>query len=251
MRLKGKVALITGGGHGIGGGIARRFGLEGARVLVTDVDPARAAQMAGEIRAAGGEADDFTLDVREPEQVEAGIEHAVLHFGRLDILVANAGRTSRMPFLETTLEFWNEMLRLNLTGVFLAGQAAARQMVRQGDGGRIVNISSNSGIRGGRGRAAYGASKAAILNLTQTMALELAPHGILVNALCPGPTRTETVTGELPAPCFLQQMSLKRWGELDEMGRAAAFLASDDCTFTTGHMLIADGGFTATGVVEG
>lgn len=251
MRLEGKVVLVTGGGHGIGGGIARRFGLEGAKVCVSDLDPARAAKVAGEIRAAGGAAEGLELDVRKPEQVEAGIMDAVKRFGRLDVLVANAGRTSRMPFLETTLDFWNEMLRLNLTGVFLAGQAAAHQMVRQGTGGRIVNISSNSGIRGGRGRAAYGATKAAILNLTQTMALELAPHGILVNALCPGPIRTETVTSETPAPYFLQQMSLKRWGELDEMGRAAAFLASDDCTFTTGHMLVADGGFTATGVVEG
>lgn len=251
MRLRGKVALVTGGGHGIGRGIARRFAKEGAAVMVSDLDSGRATQVAGEIRDEGGEAADVVLDVREPTSVDAGIEATVARFGQLDVLVANAGRTSRMPFLETTLDFWNEMLRLNLTGAFLTGQAAARQMVRQGTGGRIVNVSSNSGIRGGRGRAAYGATKAGILNLTQTMALELAPHGILVNALCPGPTRTEIATDDAPAPHFLQQMSLQRWGEVDEMGKAAAFLASDDCTFTTGHMLVADGGFTATGVMEG
>lgn len=251
MRLKDKVALVTGAGHGIGRGIARQLAREGASVMVSDLVAERAAGVGGEIRSEGGEAADLVLDVRDPERVRAGVGAAVERFGRLDVLVANAGRTDRMPFLETPLDFWEDMLRLNLTGVFLCGQAAARQMVTQGHGGRIVNVSSNSGIRGGRGRAAYGASKAGILNLTQTMALELAPQGILVNALCPGPTRTEITTDDAPAPYFLQQMSLKRFGEVDEMGKAAAFLASAECSFTTGHMLVVDGGFTATGVMEG
>lgn len=250
MRLTGKSAMITGAGHGIGRGIALRFAREGAAVLVTDIDRDAAVSVAGEIRAAGGTAEPFPLDVREPDQAAAAVEEAVRLFGKLDAAVNNAGRTSRMPFLETTLDFWNEMLRLNLSGVFLCAQAEARQMSRQGYG-RIVNVSSNSGIRGGRGRAAYGATKAGIINLSQSMAIELAEFGILVNTLAPGPTRTERTTGASPGAVFENQMSLKRFAEPDEMGSAAAFLCSDDCSFTTGHVLSVDGGFTATGVMEG
>lgn len=250
MRLRDKSALITGAGHGIGCGIARRFGREGASVLVTDIDLAAAERVAGEIQSAGGSAEPFPLDVREPAQAAAAVEEAVRRFGRLDAAVNNAGRTSRMPFLEMTLDFWDELVRLNLTGVFLCAQAEARQMARQGHG-RIVNVASNSGIRGGRGRAAYGATKAAIINLGQSMAIELAPFGILVNTLAPGPTRTERTTTAAPGPAFENQMALKRFGDPDEMGAAAAFLCSDDCSFTTGHVLSVDGGLTATGIMEG
>lgn len=250
VRLEGKATLVTGAGHGIGRGIAKRFGGEGASVLVTDIDLAAAEAVAGEIAAAGGTAEAFHLDVREASEAEAAVAAAVARFGRLDAAVNNAGRTSRMPFLDMTLDFWNELIRLNLTGVFLCAQAEARQMARQGFG-RIVNVASNSGIKGGRGRAAYGASKAGIINLGQTMAIELAEHGIIVNTLAPGPTRTERTTGASPGPVFEHQMSLKRFGETDEMGAAAAFLCSDDCSFTTGHVLSVDGGFTATGVMDG
>ena len=250
MRLDGKATMVTGAGHGIGRGIAKRFAREGASVLVTDIDLPAAEHVADEIRAAGGTAEPFRLDVRDPAQAAAAVEAAVQRFGKLDAAVNNAGRTSRMPFLEMTLEFWDELLRLNLTGVFLSAQAEARQMARQGFG-RIVNVASNSGIRGGRGRAAYGASKAGIINLSQSMAIELAEFGILVNTLAPGPTRTERTTSATPGPVFEHQMSLKRFGDPDEMGAAAAFLCSDDCSFTTGHVLSVDGGFTATGVMEG
>ena len=249
-RLAGKGTLVTGAAAGIGRGIARRFGREGAKVLVTDIDEAGARRVAQEIVADGGEAHAFKLDVRDPDQAAAAVQAAVERFGRLDAQVNNAGMTSRMPFLETTLDFWNGLLALNLTGVFICAQAAARQMVRQGHG-RIVNVSSNSGIRGGRGRATYGATKAGIINLGQSMAIELAEHGILVNTLVPGPTMTERSSSEVPGPEFLQQMAIKRFGLPDEMGAAAAFLCSDDCTFTTGHILTVDGGFTATGVMEG
>lgn len=250
MRLEGKATLVTGAGHGIGRGIARRFGREGAAVLVTDIDLGSAERVADEIRAAGGTAEPFPLDVRDPAGATAAVEAVVQRFGKLDAAVNNAGRTSRMPFLEMTLDFWDELLRLNLTGVFVCAQAEARQMARQGHG-RIVNVASNSGIRGGRGRAAYGASKAGIINLGQSMAIELAEFGILVNTLAPGPTRTERTTSATPGPAFENQMSLKRFGEPEEMGAAAAFLCSDECSFTTGHVLSVDGGFTATGVMEG
>jgi NAD(P)-dependent dehydrogenase (short-subunit alcohol dehydrogenase family) len=250
VRLNGKSALITGAGHGIGRGIAKRFGHEGASVLVTDIDLEAAARVADEIRSAGGTGHACRLDVREPDQAAAAVDQAVSRFGKLDAAVNNAGRTSRMPFLEMTLEFFEELVRLDLTGIFICAQAEARQMARQGHG-RIVNIASNSGIRGGRGRAAYGATKAGIINLGQSMAIELAEFGILVNTLAPGPTRTERTTSDVPGPAFTNQMPLKRFGEPDEMGAAAAFLCSDDCTFTTGHVLSVDGGLTATGIMEG
>jgi 3-oxoacyl-[acyl-carrier protein] reductase len=249
MRLKDKVALVTGAGSGIGRGIAHRLASEGAAVLVTGLDEASAERVAGEIEAQGGVAVARRLDVREPAEAEAGVETAVSRFGRLDILVANAGITDRAPFLEMDLDFWHRVLGTNLTGCFICGQAAARQMVRQG-GGRIVNIASNSGIFGGMGRAAYGASKAGIVNLTQTMAIELAPHGVLVNAVAPGPIRVER-SPETPPASALGRMSLKRFGQPGEVAAAVAFLASDDCSFTTGHVLGVDGGFTVTGIMEG
>lgn len=250
MRLQGKVALVTGAGGGIGRGIAIRFAAEGARVLASDIDFRTAERTAGEIACAGGEALPFRLDVCEQDEAEGAVQETVARFGRLDVHVNNAGVTDRCPFLDTSLDFWHRLLAINLTGTFICGQAAARQMVRQG-GGRIINVASNSGVRGGMGRAAYGATKAAIINLTQTMAMELAPHGILVNALAPGPIRTERTAEDAPGRGFLARMSIKRFGEPDEVGAAAAFLASDDCSFTTGSLLSVDGGFIGAGVTEG
>jgi 3-oxoacyl-[acyl-carrier protein] reductase len=250
MRLEGKVALVTGAGAGIGRGIALRFAAEGARVLVADLDRERAAGVVAEIAAAQGEAVAVKLDVREPAEAAAAVGEAVSRFGRLDIHVNNAGIMDRCPFLDTTLEFWRRVIETNLSGTFVCAQAAARQMVAQG-GGRIVNVASNSGIFGGRGRAAYGASKAGIINLTQSMAIELAPFGVLVNTLVPGPTKTERVEAEVPGEAFTARMSIKRFGTPAEMAAAATFLASDECSFTTGQLLAVDGGFTATGVMEG
>ena len=147
------------------------------------------------------------------------------------------------------------MIDTNLTGAFLCGQAAARQMIAQGitggTGGRIVNIASNSGIFGGRGRGAYGASKAGLINLTQTMAIELAEHRILVNAVAPGPTKTSEKQPEEPWPSVKARMPLARWGRPEEIAAVAMFLASDECSFTTGHVWCADGGYTIAGIMEG
>lgn len=250
-RFYGKTAIVTGAAHGIGGAIADRLAGEGASVLVADIEPEAAEARADAIRTAGGSAIGMKVDVRERRDTQAMVERAVAEWGRLDVLVSNAGITDRQPFLEMDDDLWNRVLSTNLYGAFTSGQHAARQMVAQGGGGRIVHVASNSGIFGGRGRAAYGASKAGLINLTQTMAIELAEHGILVNAVAPGATRTRVTGGEFPPDTVMARMPLRRFGEPDEIAAVAAFLASDECSFTTGHVYCADGGFTVAGVMEG
>ena len=248
--LKGKVAVVTGAGNGIGAAIARRLAADEVKVLVADLSAERAEGVVSNISEAGGTSQPFVFDVRNREDAAAAVARAVEVFGRLDILVANAGLMDREPFLEMTDDLWRRVIDTNLYGTFICGQAAARQMVKQGGGGRIVNVASNSGIFGGRGRAAYGASKAGIINLTQTMAIELAPHGILVNAVAPGPTRTRANPSAQPSDYIRTRMPLARYGEPAEIAAVAAFLASDDASFVTGHVYAADGGFTISGMMD-
>lgn len=250
-KLAAKVAMVTGAGHGIGAAIAVRLAADGASVLVCDIDPDRAAGVARAITATGAATVPHAVDVRNRAQADAAVSQAVSHLGGLDILVNNAGIMDRAPFLDMTDDLWHRVIGTNLYGTFVCGQAAARQMVRQGRGGRIVNIASNSGIFGGRGRAAYGASKAGIVNLTQTMAIELAEHGILVNAVAPGPTKSRPDQGDKPGPSILARMPLQRFGTPEEIAAVVAFLASGEASFTTGHVYAADGGFTITGIMEG
>ena len=251
QRFSEKVAIVTGAAHGIGAAIAQRLASEGARVLVADVDENAAHAQADTIVESGGQAAAHAADVRERNQVETMVAAAVSRWGRLDIQVSNAGITDREPFLEMSDELWGRVLQTNLFGSFYCGQIAARQMVAQGGGGRIIHVASNSGFFGGRGRAAYGASKAGIINLTQTMAIELSEHEILVNAVAPGPTRTRVTKGDGPPPSASSRMALPRFGKPEEIASVAAFLASEECSFTTGHVFGADGGFTVTGMMEG
>ena len=228
-RLTGKVAIVTGAVHGIGGAIADRLAADGAKVLVADIEETAANSRADQIKTAGGEAMGLKVDVRARGDTEAMVTRAVTEWGRLDILVSNAGITDRQPFLEMDDDLWHRVMATNLYGVFTGGQAAARQMVAQGDGGRIVQVASNSGIFGGRGRAAYGASKAGIVNLTQTMAIELAEHGILVNAVAPGATRTAS------AACC-------RCSAVSPPASKCAAPASDSCPATPAGAIRASGG---------
>ncbi|MCP5083403.1 MAG: SDR family oxidoreductase [Alphaproteobacteria bacterium] len=251
MTDSSKAAIVTGAARGIGHAIVQRLLRAGWRVLAADIDEAAVHSAANQMNAEAGAVCAHRLDVKDPASISAAVETAVSAFGQLNVLINNAGIMDRAPFLEMTEPFWHHVLDTNLTGTFLTSQAAAQQMVAQGMGGRIVNVASNSGIFGGRGRAAYGASKAGIINLTQTMAIELAEHDILVNAVAPGPTKTGDHIPDEPWPTVKARMPLARFGRPEEIANVAYFLASDECSFTTGHVWCADGGYTIAGIMEG
>ena len=251
MRLQDKITIITGAGRGIGRVIALRFAQEGARVVIADLDESSAHAVAAEIVAAGGLGLGLKLDVAQPAMVDAAIAETRSRFGRLDVLVNNAGIGSCVPVLELTLEEWERNLRVNLTGTFLCAQAAARVMVAQGCG-RIINIASISGQRGGVGRAAYGAAKAGVIQLTRVMAVELSARGVGVNAISPGPVDTDQSRGtHTPATrrAYLDRIPMKRYGQAEEIAAAAVFLAADESSFVVGHVLNVDGGFDAAGLI--
>jgi len=249
-----RTAIVTGAAHGIGRAIAARLARDGLRVALADIDGDAARVAAAEI-GAGLPASRpapvaLPVDVTDARSVDAMVAAAVDAIGEIDVLVSNAGVMDRAPFLEMTESFWRRVLDINLTGAFFCGQAVARRMVVRGRGGRIVNVASNSGVFGGRGRAAYGASKGGLINLTQTMAIELAEHGILVNAVAPGPTRTRDSMPEVPSDYVRSRMPLRRFGRPEEIAAVAAFLASEECSFVTGHVYCADGGFTIAGMMD-
>src|SRR5262249_62194926 len=189
MRLNGKVVLVTGAGGGLGTAIARRFAVEGASLICADRDGVRAEATASAIAKAGGSARAFRADVGDPVECEAQVAETIRQFGRIDIVVNNAGIALHRLALDTSLEDWDRVLRINLTGSFLTAQAAARHMVKQG-GGRIIQIGSISGQRGNMGGIAYGASKAAAMHMCRVLAVELSGQGIMVNAIPPGPIET-------------------------------------------------------------
>jgi len=249
--LTGKRAIVTGAARGIGKAIAERLHAEGCQVAFSDVDLSEAEVAVRSLDPDGVRATPMMVDVCDRISITSMFDEVVSRWGGVDILVSNAGIMDRMPFLDMTDEFWDRVLTLNLMGAFRCGQAAARQMIDQGTGGRIVNVASNSGIFGGRGRAAYGASKAGLINLTQTMAIELAEHGITVNAVAPGPTKTGPHMPDEPWPSVKERMQLGRFGDPSEIAAVAAFLASEESSFVTGHVYGADGGYTTSGIMEG
>ena len=249
MRLKDKVAIVTGSARGIGRAIAEEMAREGARVVITDRDTEEARKTAGEI---GDAAIAIEADVSRPEMVEALFRDTVERFGRIDILVNNAGIGAARLVVDIELEEWERIIRINLTGAFLCSQQAARLMIKQGHGGKIVNIVSLSGQKGGVGRSAYGASKAGLEVLNKIMAVEFADHGITVNAIAPGPIATETGKGmhtQETVDAYHRLIPQRRYGEPEEIAKAAVFLASGDASYITGHTLNVDGGFLAAGLM--
>ena len=249
MRLQGRVAAITGGALGIGRATARLFAAEGATVALGDVEVGAAETVAKEIVNGGGRAIAVGVDVGDAGQVQAFVDRVVAELGRLDIMFANAGIAHSAPFLEHPEAQWHRVLRVNLTGVFLCCQAAARQMVKQG-GGRIITTASINGFRGVENLVGYNAAKAGVIELTKTMAVELARHHIAVNAIAPAQIDTR-LTRSLPEEARqrrLERIPMGRFGEADEVARAALFLASDDAGYITGHTLAVDGGYLAGGL---
>jgi NAD(P)-dependent dehydrogenase (short-subunit alcohol dehydrogenase family) len=250
MRLQGRVTAITGGALGIGRATARLFAAEGALVAIGDVDVAGAEAVAKEISGRGGRALAVGVDVGEAGQLQAFMDRIVAEHGRLDVMFANAGIAHSAPFLEHPEAQWHRVLRVNLTGVFHCCQIAARQMVRQGGGGRIIATASINGFRGVENLVGYNVAKAGVIELTKTMAVELAKHQILVNAIAPAQIDTR-LTQTLPEEARQRRVAripMGRFGEVDEVARAALFLASDDAAFITGHTLAVDGGYLAGGL---
>lgn len=253
MKLRDQIAIITGGAMGIGEATARRFAAEGASVVIGDVAGEAARRVVKGITTSGGRAVYFQVDVRQPEEVEGLITAAMETFGGLDLLVNNAGIALARSTTDTSLEEWERVLGVNLTGAWLCARAAIPAMIRQG-GGAIVNVASNAGLVGFPNLAAYCASKGGLVQLTKAMALDCAPHHIRVNAVCPGHTRTpmgDAFIAAQPDPqAFVRefinvQHPIGRMAEAEEVARAILFLASDDSSFITGSILAADGGYTA------
>jgi 3-oxoacyl-[acyl-carrier protein] reductase len=248
MRLQGKIALVTGGGGGLGTAIARRFAAEGASILCSDRDLARAERTAAAIESSGGTASAFQADVADPAQCEAQVEETIKRYKRIDIAVNNAGIGLHKLALDTSLEDWERVLRINLTGSFLTAKAAARHMVAQG-GGRIIQLGSISGQRGNMGGVAYGASKAAVMHVCKVLAVELSSHGVMVNAIAPGPIETGISThGPTRKRGYLDRIPTGSYGTVEAVANAALYLASDECQWVTGHILNVDGGYGAAGL---
>ncbi len=248
MRLQGKVAIITGAATGIGQAIARTMAREGAAVVIDYVGSQQEAANAvvQGIEQAGGKALALAADVSQQDQVQNLVAQTVAAFGRLDIMVNNAGIEQKHPFLEMPLEVWNKIIAVDLTGPWLGSQAAARQMVKQGGGGRIINISSVHEDLPMPTNAPYCAAKGGLRMLTRTIAVELAPHKITVNNIGPGAVYTP-IDADIQAnpqieAQLMAEIPLGRWGQPDEVANLAVFLASDDAAYITGSTYFIDGG---------
>lgn len=251
MNLKGKTAIVTGAGTGIGADTARRLAAGGASVVLADLDQEGAAQVCAEITARGGAAAIHHVDIRDLPSVEELFAFTAATFGRLDIMINNAGASAQQHFLKTTPEVLQTVLDVNVKGTFFCAQFAARAM-SDGTGGSIINISSHSALLGSSGRAAYAASKGAIVSMTRAMAVDLAALSIRVNCVAPGaievPRRYKPAHNEERRQAWLRAVPLSRYGSPSEVAAVVLFLASDESSYMTGQTLAVDGGFSAAGL---
>ncbi|MBP7341915.1 MAG: 3-oxoacyl-ACP reductase FabG [Smithellaceae bacterium] len=251
MKLKNKVAIITGASKGIGKAIAVRFAREGASVVVASRSLDALEKVAQEIKSAGGEASAITVNVRNAESINELVQKTVDRYGRLDLLVNNAGVTMGSPSEDLSPEDWRAAMETDLFGVFFACQAAARIMIPQG-GGNIINISSVNGILAAPRRAAYCASKAAVNELTKVLAIEWADRKIRVNAIAPGYVRTELVQdvidkGAISMEAILRRTPQHRIGEVEDIAGLAVYIAGEESSYMTGSIVNIDGGWLAYG----
>lgn len=244
MKLENKVAVVTGAGRNIGEAIARRFAAEGAKVAVVDLDEARAEAVAGAIGKSGGTAVALQADVADEGAVKALVEKTVAGLGRIDVLVNNVAISDNKHILEISKADWDKVIAVTLTAPFLMGKYCAQQMVDQGGGGVIVNVASTSGWRGRPRAIAYTAAKGGVINLTRSMAVQLAPHGIRVNSVSPNKIGSPVGREEFDPTRPVKNLA-GRPGEPDEMADAVLFLASDESTFVWGENLFVDGGCMA------
>ena len=244
MRLDGRVALVTGAGGGIGAATARRFAREGATVVVNDVDLTLARPLVIELQKEGARALSIAADVTARTDVEAMVDHVVGEFGRLDVLVNNAGVNRDAMSHKMTEEQWDQVLAVNLKGTFLCAQAVLAGMRERG-WGRVINTSSVASL-GNIGQANYAASKAGVIGLTRTLALEYAKYGITVNCVAPGPVMTRMLAGvpEAIREKIVAKVPVGRIARPEEIAAVHAFLASEDAAFITGQVLFVDGGMS-------
>lgn len=247
MTFHEKVAIITGAGSGIGESIAGRLASEGARVAVADVNRVAAQEVAAQIREAGGRAIAIQVDVSSPLQVTALVYKTQEQWGRIHILVNNAGVSGEHPFLDMDVAEWDRVLSVNLRGAFLCSQAVARTMVQNGGGGKIINITSVNAQVVVPGLCHYCASKGGLRMLTKALAVELAPHRINVNAVGPGIVETSLTASSLKDPeklqSLLQNVPWGRVGQPGDVAEAVVFLASHHADYITGTSLWVDGGW--------
>ncbi|MBL8700177.1 MAG: SDR family oxidoreductase [Alphaproteobacteria bacterium] len=247
LSLTGRVALVTGASAGLGAHFARVLATAGAQVVITARRIDRIAALAADIAATGGAAHAIAIDVTDAASVSDGIRQAVAVAGGIDLLVNNAGIAVPRGFLDTVEAEWQSVIDTNLSGYMRVGREAAKAMVAGGKGGAIVNVASVLGMRVGPHLASYSAAKAGVISLTQSMALELARHGIRVNALAPGYIETDLNRGFLTGPggqALVKRVPMRRFGALEDLDGPLLLLLSDAGRFMTGATVTVDGGHT-------
>uniref|UniRef100_Q026E7 Short-chain dehydrogenase/reductase SDR n=1 Tax=Solibacter usitatus (strain Ellin6076) TaxID=234267 RepID=Q026E7_SOLUE len=247
-KLKDRVAVITGASKGLGKAMAMALAAEGTRIALVSRDEARLNEVAAELIAAGGDAAIFRADVTSEEQVRQAERAILATYGKVDILINNAGVNVRKPVVEFTVEEWHRVMDTNVTAAFLMCRSFVPAMSGRGYG-RILNMTSIMSHVSLPGRIAYSTSKTALLGMTRTLALELAPQGITVNGISPGPFGTEMNKPLMENPetnaQFLSSIPLGRWGKVEEIGQLAVYLCSEDAGFITGTDILIDGGWCA------
>jgi NAD(P)-dependent dehydrogenase (short-subunit alcohol dehydrogenase family) len=246
MKLKDQVAIVTGAGRNIGKAIAKLFAEEGAKVAVADMDRGRGQGVVSELQKSGHQAMLVLCDISNSKDVQDMVKKVVEHFGGIDILVNNAALTDRVNILESTEEEFDKVISVSLKGTYLVSKYVAAQMVQQGKGGKILNLASTSGLIGRKDAIAYSAAKGGVINMTRSMAVQLAPYKIRVNSLTPNRSGSPVGMDDDAAAGRAVKNLAGRLGTAEDQARAALFLVSDDSDFVHGANLIVDGGVMAT-----